>query len=199
MSTASLLLGPPARRAILATTFVAPGEELHLRELVRRTGLAPRSVQVEVDQLVAADLLLERRSGNRRYLRPNQNHPLFHPVREIVLKTDGLATVIRDALSGDGVEFALVHGSLAAGTARAGSDVDLLVVGSIGLRETARRLRPAHDTLGREINAVVWTREEFECRRRENDAFLARVLAGPCIEVIGESGALGRASVVAAS
>ena len=96
MPTASLLLGPPARRAILAATFVAPGDELHLRELVRRTGLAPRSVQVEVDQLVAADLLLERRSGNRRYLRPNQDHPLFHPIPEIVLKSDGLATVLRE-------------------------------------------------------------------------------------------------------
>ena len=199
MSAASLLLGPPARRAILASTFVAPGEEIHLRELVRRTGLAPRSVQVEVDQLVAADLLLERRSGNRRYLRPNQDHPLFRPIREIILKTDGLATVIRDALSGDGVEFALVHGSLAAATARAGSDVDLLLVGSLGLREAARRLRPAHDLLGREINVVVWTREEFECRQREHDPFLARVLAGPRIEVIGEPGALGRASVAAAS
>lgn len=198
MSAADLLLGPPARRAILATTFVAPGEELHLRELVRRTGLAPRSVQVEVDQLVGADLLLERRSGNRRYLRPNPDHPLFQPIQEIVLKTDGLATVLRDALGTEGVTLALVHGSLAAGIARASSDVDLLVVGSVGLREAARRLRPAHDTLGREINVVVWTVEEFERRRREADPFLTRVLAGPRIEVIGEPGTLDRASLAAA-
>ena len=74
---ADLLLGPPARRAILARTFLDPAAELHLRELVRLSGLAPRSIQVEVDKLVDYGLLLERRNSNRRYLRANERHPLF--------------------------------------------------------------------------------------------------------------------------
>jgi predicted nucleotidyltransferase len=183
---ANLLLGPAARQAILARTHLDPTREFHLRELVRRTGLAPRTIQQEVEKLVRADLLTERRDGNRRYLRANERHPLFRPVREIVLKTDGLADVLRDALGGEGVELALVFGSIAAEAPRAGSDVDLLIVGSIGLRETVRRLRPAQDALGREIVPVVWTHMEFDRRRRGGDAFLGRVLAGPTIPVLGD-------------
>ena len=182
----NLLLGPTARRAILARTYLDPTKEYHLRELVRRTGLAPRTVHQEVEKLVRADLLAERRDGNRRYLRANDRHPLFRPIREIVLKTDGLADVLRDALGSDGIEFALVFGSIAAATPTAGSDIDLLVVGDIGLRDAVRRLRPAQDTLGREIVPNVWTRAEFDRRRRARDAFLTRILEGPSVPVIGD-------------
>lgn len=182
---ADLLLGPASRKAILSRMFLDPGEEHHLRHLVRLTGLAPRTVQQEVDRLVEADLLVERRSGNRRYLRANERHTLFRALREIVLKTSGLGDVLRDALGTDGIDFALVYGSIAAGVPGAGSDIDLLIVGSLGLRDAVRRLQPAHDVLGREINPGVWTRSEFERRRNEKDPFLERVLAGPTIPVIG--------------
>lgn len=183
--TANLLLGPASRRAILARTFLDPLREYHVRELVRRTGLAPRTVHQEVEKLVRADLLSERRDGNRRYVRANQRHPLFRPVREIVLKTDGLADVLRDALGTEGMDCALVFGSIAAATPTAGSDIDLLVVGSLGLREAVRRLRQAQDTLGREIIPNVWTRSEFDRRRSDADPFLVRILSGPTIPVLG--------------
>ena len=180
------VLGPPARRAILSRTMLDPSAEYHLRELVRLTGLAPRTVHQELEKLVRADLLVERRDGNRRYVRPNERHPLFRPLREIVLKTEGLADVLREALGTEGIQLAFVYGSIAAAAATAGSDVDLIIVGSLGLREAVRRLGPAHDVLAREINPKVWTRREFDRRRRENDPFLSRVLAAPTIPVIGD-------------
>ena len=181
-----LLLGTTARQGILGITYLDPDREFHLRELMRRTGLAPRTVQLELDRLVGADLLRERRDGNRRYVRANSAHTLFRPVREIVLKTIGLADVLRRALRQDRIELALVFGSMASASSKAGSDVDLLVVGDLGLREVTRRLRPAHDTLGREINPVVWTRAEFDRRRSQRDAFLHRVLSEPVIPVFGQ-------------
>ena len=182
----SLLLGPAAREVILGITFVDPEREFHLRELMRRTGLAPRTVQLELDRLVGADLLRERRDGNRRYVRANATHTLFRPVREIVLKTAGLADVLREALGQERVELALVFGSMASGTNKAGSDVDLLVVTEMGLREVSRRLRAAHDALGREINPVVWTSAEFDRRRSRHDAFLRRILSEPVVPIIGQ-------------
>jgi predicted nucleotidyltransferase len=181
-----LLLGPPARRAILVRTFLDPQREFHLRELVRLSGLAPRSIQVEVDKLVAHGLLRERRSSNRRYLRANHRHQLYSPVREIVLKTAGLGDVLREALGTSGIERAVVFGSTAAGTATENSDVDLLVTGSVSLREVVRRLTRAQESLGREINPVVWSVDEFRRREARHDAFLARVKNGPVIPIIGE-------------
>jgi predicted nucleotidyltransferase len=181
-----LLLGPPARRAILARTFLDPAQELHLRELVRLSGLAPRSIQVEVDKLVRHGLLLERRNSNRRYLRANERHPLFAPVREIVLKTIGLGDVLRVALGKSNIDAAVVFGSIAAGTAGAGSDIDLLVVGSVTLREVVRRLAKAQETMGREITPVVWSAAELERRRAGRDPFLARLMRGSLVPIIGE-------------
>lgn len=183
--SADLLLGGAARRGILARSFLTPDREFYLRELARDTGLAVRSIQVELDRLREADLLLERRDGNRRYFRANQSHPLFRPVREIVLKTDGLASVLQDALGNDGVDLALVYGSIAAESATAASDIDLLIVGSLGLRAAVRRLRPAQDTLGREINPNVWTSSEYQQRLATHDPFLRRILDGPTLKVIG--------------
>ena len=183
---ASILFGTRARAAILARTYLDPSSEYHLRDLVRLTGLAPRTVHQEVEKLVAAGLLTDRRSSNRRYLRANERYPLFRPVREIVLRTAGLADVLRNALGKHGIELALVFGSIASGRPRAGSDVDLLLVGSLGLREGVRRLRLAQETLGREINPVVWTRSEFETRRVRQDPFLTNILDGPIIPVLGD-------------
>ena len=184
--TSSLLLGPACRAAVIVRTFLDPDREFYLRELVRLSGFALRTVQQELDRLVAADLLLERRHGNRRYLSANKRHPLFRPVREIVLKTDGLANVLRDALGVKQVDFALVFGSIASDTPSAASDVDVLVVGDVSLRQVIKRLSGVAEVLGRDVNPVVWTHEEFEQRRAGADHFLANVLSEPTVMVLGE-------------
>ncbi len=182
----SLLLGPASRAAVIVRTFLDPDREFYLRELVRLSGFALRTVQEEVDRLVAADLLTERRHGNRRYLSANKRHPLFRPVREIVLKTDGLVNVLRDALGVEHVDFAFVFGSIASDTPSAASDVDVLVVGDLSLRQVVRRFSSVQDVLGRDVNPVVWTREEFEQRRATADHFLGDVLSEPTIMIVGE-------------
>ena len=181
------MLGSRARRRLLARIYTAPEREFYLRELVRLTGLAPRTVQLELDRLVAAELVSERRSGNRRYLRANVRYPLFRQVYDIVASTEGLAAVLARALGTDGIGFAFVFGSMASGAATAGSDVDLLVVGSAGLREVVRRVARVQEQVGREVNPVVWTRAEFARRRSAKDAFLARVMAGPRLRVVGDA------------
>ena len=42
-------------------------------------------------------------------------------------------------------------------------------------------------TLGRDVNPLVWTREEFEQRRASADHFLANVLSEPTIMIVGEA------------
>ena len=80
---------------------------------------------------------------------------------------------------------------LAAGTGKAGSDVDLLVIGDAGLRALAPRLRPAAERLGREINPVTMTAAEF-IRDRTKKPFLRDVLAKDKLFVKGNSDELAR-------
>lgn len=180
------LFGSKARIALMLHLLLNPDKEYYLRELVRLTGFAPRTIQVELDHLSEKDLLLERRSGNRRYFKANIYSPLFKPLQELVLRSEGFVGVVREALGDEGIEFAFIFGSMAAGTAGAESDVDLLVVGELGLRETVRRLHGVPDQIGREINPVVWTEDEYLRRLHEDDHFLAEVLKGPRITITGE-------------
>ncbi len=179
------LFASRAGAAVLAETFGAPDREVYLRELVRRTGLAPRTIQLELDRLVGTGLLTERRDGNRRYVRAAKGHPLYAPFREIVMKTSGIVPMLRAVLDGARIEFAFVFGSVAAGTAKVGSDVDLLAVGREGLRSIVARLREVQQAVGREVTPVVWTPEEYAGRRKRGEHFLSRVLSEPRIMVIG--------------
>lgn len=186
------VLFPHVRAEVLRLLFADEGRELHLRELTRQSGLTLGTLQTEVEKLCAADLLLSRRDGNRRCFRANAAHPLFADLRQLVLKTAGLREVLADALRPvPGVELAFVFGSLAAGAGKAGSDVDLMVIGDAGLRALAPRLRKAAEQLGREINPVTMTAAEF-ARDRARKPFLRDVLAKEKLFIKGNTDELAR-------
>ena len=58
------------------------------------------------------------------------------------------------------------------------SDVDLMVVGRTGLADLSSALRKAEQRLGREVNATVYSPEEFREKMKSHDHFLTTVLKG---------------------
>ena len=186
------VLFPHVRAELLRLLFADGSRELHLRELVRQSGLTLGTVQTEMEKLLSAGLLLDRRDGNRRYVRANAAHPLFSDLHNLVLKTSGLRDVLAEALSSlDGVRLALVFGSIAAGTAKPDSDIDLLVIGDVGLRALAPRLHPAAERLGREINPVTMSAATF-ARERATNPLLVDLLAKKKLFIKGEERELER-------
>ena len=186
------VLFPQVRAEVLRLLFTDPGKELHLRELSRLSQLALGTLQAEVRKLAAAELIVARRDGNRLYYRANTSHPVFPELQGLALKTTGLREQLVAALAGlDGLRLAFVFGSQASGTAGAASDVDLLLVGSVGLRALAPRLRPVAEALGREINPHVLAPDTLSAKARSGDAFVTTVLAGPKLWIIGGADELG--------
>lgn len=186
------ILFPKVRAQVLRLLFAEPTRELHLRELTRQSGLTLGTMQDELKKLLAADLVTSRRDGNRRYFRANAAHPLFRDLQQVVLKTAGLRDVLADALRGlRGIKSAFVFGSLAGGDGRSGSDVDLMVIGDVGLRQLAPRLRKAAVRIGREINPATLTVREF-AKGREDNPFLGDVLAKEKHFLIGSADELKR-------
>ncbi len=182
-----VLFGSKARVALLARMLLHPEDELHLSDLFRETGFAPRSIQLEVNRLVSLGVLNERRSGNRRYLSANIRHNLYDPLRQLLERTVGIAPTLRKALADDArIERAVVYGSYATGEARPESDVDLFVVGRITLAELLEEIAPLQERLDIEINPVVMTEQEFRTRRSEREHFISSVLASPIIPLIGD-------------
>lgn len=179
------ILFPQVRAEVLRLLFADATREVHLRDLTRQSGLGLGTMQGELEKLSKADLVTSRRDGNRRYYRANTGHPLFADLQQLVLKTSGLRDVLADALKGvKGIEAAFIFGSLAAGTGKAASDVDMLVIGDAGLRKLAGPLRFAGEVLGREINPVTMTAAEFR-KGRTKHPLLVDILNKPKLFVKG--------------
>jgi predicted nucleotidyltransferase len=185
MMTLIDIVSSKRKAEVLRLLFGLEPKEFYLRDLVRQSRLALRTVQLELVRLVKAGLVTSRRDGNRVYYQANRNNPLYPDLRNIVLKTAGLANVLREALRGGDIDFAFVFGSIAAEAARPESDVDLMVIGPLGLRQLAQRISRVAMEIGREINPHVMTREDFAARRRSGDHFVTSLLASPRLFIIG--------------
>jgi predicted nucleotidyltransferase len=179
------LLSSSVKAEVFRLLFGLDGKPLHVRELERRSGLAIGTVRQELDRLTRLSLIEARSDGNRKYYTARQDHPLYPEIRGLVLKTSGLADLLRNALKKEkGISVAFVFGSLAHGRERAHSDVDLMVIGTIGLRQLTKLLSGVSDKIGRETNPNVFTPAEFRRRKRAGDHFLKSVLAEPRIFII---------------
>jgi DNA-binding transcriptional ArsR family regulator len=188
------LLSSRVKAETLRLLFGPGTPELHVREIARRARLNEATVRQELKRLTSLGLLTARRDGNRVYYRANDVHPLYADLRNIVLKTSGLADVLRDVVARSPVRAAFVFGSFANGRETAGSDIDLMIVGTVSLRDLARPLSRAAARLGREINPVVLSVREFAERRRKEEHLVTSVLRGPKLFVIGDERELDEVS-----
>lgn len=181
------------RAEIFRLLFGPPSGELHVRELERRTGLSDATVRQELKKLSRLGVVEARRDGNRTCYRANGTYPLYPDIRNLVLKTSGLTDVLREALDGvGGVELAFIFGSIASDTAKPHSDIDLMVIVTIGLCQLSKRLSGPEAKIGREVNPHVLTPEEFTRRASEGDYFITTVLKGPRLFVVGSEEELRR-------
>jgi predicted nucleotidyltransferase len=178
-----------SRRAILALLFGQPGQAFYLRQIAQLTGLAVGSVQRELANLLRADLVDRRAEGSQVYFRANAQSPIYAELVGLMTKTAGVADVLRASLAAFAkkkmIDIAFVYGSVATGKQRPGSDIDLMIIGRVKLKELVPVLRRAQDQLGREINATVYPPDEFTKRLATRDHFLTRVAETPRLMLIG--------------
>lgn len=191
MSTVNLLnaLLTKTRQAVLRELVAAEGERIHLRELERRTALNVKGVKRVLGELSNAGIVNAERSGNRVYYSINKRCPIYPELRLLVMKTVGLAGRLRDALEmfAEKIELAYIYGSFAAGETAAESDVDLMVVGEITLRDLSGALTQVVTELSREINPTVYSLQEYKQRLADKDSFVAQVDVGSKIMLIGQT------------
>lgn len=195
MNTLTELLSSRVKAEIFRLLFSDAGRELHVREIERQSGLADATVRQELRRLARVGVVDSRRDGNRLYYRANPMHPLYPDLRNLVLKTSGLVDLLREPLTHRRIQSAFVFGSLASNRDKAHSDVDLMVVGSVSLRQLGKLLSGVAARLGREINPHVMSPEEFGRRKKNRDHFLTTVLTSTRIFVVGteyELEAMGR-------
>jgi len=193
MDLLSQIFSSKTKAGIFKILFGMDRQELHSRELARQTGMALATVQQELKRLEALDLVVRRKDGNRVYFKANPSHPLFNELHHLTLKTSGIVPMLREALLpvADQIIYAFVFGSIARSEEKAHSDVDVMLIGNIGLRQVAGLIGILADTLEREINPHTQTLEEIEKRVAEGDPFIQNIAAAKKLFIMGDEHAFG--------
>jgi len=191
---AACALFPKTRRRLLGLFFSHPERKYHVRQVSSLTRCGQGAVHRELARLLAAGLLTRSRQGRQVIYQANPASPVFREVQGLVLKTVGLADVLREALaplSGQ-IVSAFVFGSLASGAAGPDSDVDVMVIGDVGFAQVVAALRPTQEAVAREVNPAVYTAEEFAERLSRSDHFLMTVVQGRRMHLLGDEHGVDR-------
>jgi uncharacterized protein len=190
----SITLFGKVRSSVLALLFGRSRDSFYFREIERSVGMGRGAVQRELENLVNAGLVIRRRLGNQVHYQANPQSPIFQELKSLMVKTAGIADVIREGLMPlEGrIRTAFIHGSFAKGTERADSDVDVLVIGDVLFSEVIDALASAQESIGREVNPSVYPVEEFMKKVSEGHHFVVSLVREPKIFMIGDEDVFGK-------
>jgi predicted nucleotidyltransferase len=187
MGLLSEILSSRTRAGIFEVLFGWDQQELHSREISRRTDVTLSTIQQEMKKLEGLDLVKRRQDGNRVYFQANRNHPLFPEIRNLTVKTSGIVPLLREALLPleNKIVCAFIFGSVARSEEQAHSDVDIMIIGDVGLRKISALIAPVCEQVDRELNSHTLTVENFSERLLKNDVFLSNVMRSKKLFLIG--------------
>ena len=187
-------LFPGTKRKVLALFFLNSDREYYFAEVVRLTGTRQGVIQRELKTLTDAGILTAERRGRQKFYSVNKNHPIFPDLRNIVFKTFGVISQVKDALKPleKKIKVAFIYGSFARGEEDAGSDIDLFVIGRAPLDEIVSALTKVENAIGREINPSLFSKAEFKKKKSQKNHFVRSVMKSEKELVIGSEDELRR-------
>ena len=155
MRTSPILeaLFPDVRARILATLLLQSEKRWFLTELAQHLGTQPSSLQRELEALSKAGLLEQTKDGRRVYFQADIHSPVFYDLKGLLEKTAGLVPILREEVEafGERIRLAFLYGSTARSEESSESDVDLMIVGDVGLSDLVPSLRRAEGRFGSQL------------------------------------------------
>jgi predicted nucleotidyltransferase len=173
---------------VLGLLYCQPNIDFHTNEIIRLTKLGTGVVQRELVKLASAGILTVKQLGNQKRYQANQANPFFEELRGLVLKTFGLADIIKEGITpvSDKIIVSFIYGSLAKQNDTAKSDIDLMIISEqLTYAEIFKLLAHAEEQLNRKINPVFYMLAEWTRKKNEQNNFIVQVLIQPKIFLIG--------------
>ncbi len=184
----------PVQQRVLGLLFGQPDRRFQSAELIRLARGGVGAAHRQLRRLEEAELVTVTRSGNQKYYQARRDSPVFEELHQLVVKTVGVAEPLRRALARKArvIRAAFVYGSVANGTDRARSDIDLMVLSdSLRYADLFEGLQAAETVLGRTVNPTLMTLAQWRAKRARAGSFAARVASQPRIFVIGSEDGIG--------
>lgn len=182
------------QQRVLGLLFGQPDRRFQSAELIRLARGGTGAVHRQLQRLTTAGLVIVSHEGNQKYYAARKDSPVFAELHGLIIKTVGIVEPLRAALRpvAKKIKFAFVYGSVAKGSERAESDLDLLIVSdSLTYPEAYEVLQEVEHIIARTVNPTVMTPDEWQKKRKATDLFAKRIATQPKLFVIGDEHALG--------
>ena len=185
------LFSSRVRTKLIKLFFLSPGTGYNALEITQFLGETYSAVWKELVHLEKAGILTSEPKGNAKIYRVNSVNPIAPELYAMVLKTEGVGNVVRQALaSSSSINAAFIFGSYASGSADANSDLDLMVIGEVNLEQFSTVISQLESELRRPVNYVIYTEQEWENKVVNREPFALNVKEAPKIFLIGGADAL---------
>lgn len=178
----------PVQQRVLGLLFGQPDRRFQSAELIRLADSGTGATHRILKRFAQSGLARVVTEGHQKYYQANPECPIFEELVGLTRKTAGLVGPLREALSPleDRIQAAFVYGSVASGTDRAGSDIDLMVIADdLDYPTLFEAVQTAEQRLARPVNPNLMTPKEWRRKLRQPDSFVARLQDKPQLLVMG--------------
>lgn len=185
LSVLAPVLRSEMQARLLAALLLHPDREASIAELSREIGADPGNLHSEIERLVDADILSDRRVGRTRLVRATREHPIVRPLTDLLLVGYGPKAAVENALREiPAVARAFIGGSWAARYHGINGpfprDVDVIIIGTPDRDDASETITEALRTIGHDAQVVFRTPEAWDEAR---DAFTRTAKAGSLVEL----------------
>jgi len=164
-------------QSVLNYFFLNPHDSLYVNELARKLSLDKRNLVKKIRELENEGILSSQSRGNLKLYSINPRFPLYKEYKNIILKTIGFKKKLQDIINETpDIEKAYIYGSYAHDKMDTHSDIDLLVIGEHSVLFLQKKITSVQKELGREINIVNMSANEFKKRQKNRDPFIVDIL-----------------------
>lgn len=172
--------------------FVLSNDGFHLREIARQCEISPSESKRELDILTNSGLLIRKKSGNQVLFYTNKRCSFLQDFKNLYQKTEGFFPLLKEAFSQLNVYYAFVFGSIAKGTEKPNSDIDLMIIGDESDINIADAIFNIQKKSKREINFILWSKKDFQEKLRSKNTFLSNILNQKISWIMGDENEFGR-------
>ncbi len=170
---------------VLGYFLMNPKKEHYINELAKNLEIDPGNLFRKLKELENEGILVSEKKGNQRYFSLNKEYPLLNEVRQYYRFKYGVDVLIKEKLNQvDKIKEAYIFGSYAKGNINGESDIDVLLIGDHSSLDAKRKILPLQKVLGREINIIDLSLEEFKKKKQRKDDFIENIFSGKTIKIL---------------
>lgn len=174
------------RIRVLAKYMEDVNKSYHVRGLVRELGEEINAVRRELLSLKRVGLLTSKKDGNKIMYTINKDCSIVWDLRSMFFKQSETGKILYDKLFPiEGIKVALVTEAFLKNKYPEKTDIDMLFIGDMKVRELSLAVSALEKEMERVIKFAAMKVEDFEFGKKKRDPILINALGGDKVILLG--------------